>query len=181
MKPRDGGKHYALRSKAGRKRISSLPDQAKLALQMQAAILEISGQGGGITDLLRPKTNAEAVRLNRLAATYEVVSLPIRSGTPNDPPERVKARNTVAGDELIAQLAAEFGRSVGTTARPHEISVQNFVNWLFKNVAAKGCTLGILAAHGRTLLDETDKDNVTLRHSQAWWIDQIGLRRKKLR
>ena len=159
----------------------SLPDQAKLALQMQAEILEISGQGGGITDLLRPKTNAEAVRLDRLAATYDVVSVPVRAGAPNAPPARVEVRSKVAHDDLIAQLGVEFSRSVGTTPGPQQTSVQNFVNWLFKDVAAKGPALKILAANGRELLDETDKNHITLNRSTAWWIDQIGLRRKKLR
>ena len=177
----DKDKHYALRSQRGKKRISSLPDQAKLALQMQAAILEISGQGGGITGLLKPKTNAEAGRLIKMAATYDVVSVPIRSGTPRDPPVRAKARSKVADDDLIAQLAAEFGRFVGPSPGPRQTSVQDFVNWLFNSVAAKGPAFSILATGDRELLDETDENNVVLSRGRGWWIDQIGLRRKKLR
>lgn len=177
----DKGKHYALRGQRGKKRISSLPDQAKLALQMQAAILEISGHGGGITDLLRPKTNAEAIRLNRLAATYDVVSVPIRSGTPSDPPDRVKARRKVADDDLIAQLVTEFDRFVSPSPGPRQTSVQNFVDWLFNSVAAKGPAFRILATGDRELLDETDANHVTPNRNRGWWIDQIGLRRKKLR
>ena len=181
MKPGDRDKHFVLRGKRGQRRIASLPDQAELALQMEAAILEIFGQGGGIAGLLKPKTNAEAVRLNRIAATYDVVSVPLRSGAPNEPPARAALRRKVAADDLIAQLGVEFSRSVGATPGPQQLSVENFVNWLFKDVAAKGPALKLLAANGRALLDETDENNVVLSRGRGWWIDQIGLRRKKLR
>lgn len=181
MKPNEENKHYALQSKSKTKRLTSLPDQAKLALQMKAANLEDSGNGGGIAETLLPKTKAERIRLNRIAETNDVVLVRSRSGTSENPPDRVGVRSKVADDDLMAQLAVEFGRSVGMNPRPQQGSIQNFVNWLSADVAAKGPAYTILVTSSRELIDETDEAHITLRRGQGWWIDQITLRRKKLR
>jgi hypothetical protein len=181
MKSGDMDKHFALRSKHGKKRIASLPDQGELALQIKAAILEILGQRGGIADTFLPKTETERTRLNRIAENYDLVLVPSRSGTSKNLPERDVVRKNLVNDDLIARLAVEFSRSIGETPGPQQVSVKNFVNWIFADVAAKGKALRILTANGRELVDDTDESQITLNRGPEWWRDQIGLRRKKLR
>ena len=62
-------------------RVASGADVHKRALAMQANLLQVRGQGGGIVPLLLPKNTKEAQRLNRDLNAYDVELVRQREST----------------------------------------------------------------------------------------------------
>ena len=86
--------------KRGRK-VASGTDVHKRALAMEATLLEVRGQGGGIASLLHPKTLKESKRLIRDLKSYDVHLVKLRT-----PYRFSAARDQLRSGEFLWQLIA---------------------------------------------------------------------------
>jgi hypothetical protein len=160
-------KHYVLQSKATGKQ-ASRADQAMLANKLKAREISTAGQGGGIADLLLPRTPKEKAALQKVEKLYDVVQVTKRAGG-----ERAQAREEVEKEHfLIVALAELYSKSGGHGQHQRE-TVKNLTEWIcgeLKNYRTEVCKL--IFRHSPALADRQTPD---------WWQKRIALRRKQLK
>lgn len=157
-------KHYVLRSRRTGK-IASRTGQLKLINRLQARQLTRSGRGGGIVELLLPKTAKETKALNDDDLTYEVAKVRKRTSG-----ERTKVRSVAESDEFILSLLKIYVQSAGHDERKLN-TVKVFVRWIcdeLQNHDSLVCRL--VCKHSPALADRQKPD---------WWERRIAVRRKR--
>jgi hypothetical protein len=160
-------KHYVLQSKATGKQ-ASRADQAMLANKLKAREISTAGQGGGIADLLLPRTPKEKAALQKVEKLYDVVQVTKRAGG-----ERAQAREEVEKEHfLIVALAELYSKSGGHGQHQRE-TVKNLTEWIcgeLKNDRTEACKL--IYKHCPALAERQKPD---------WWERRIAARRKQLK
>ena len=160
-------KRYVLQSKASGKQ-ASRADQAALANRLKAKEISKAGYGGGISDLLLPRTPKEKATLQNVENLYDAVEVTMRAGG-----ERAEAREEVEKEHaLIVALAELYFRSARYT-RHQSVTIKSFTCWIcdeLLNHRTEACKL--IFKHSPALADRQNPD---------WWQKRIALRRKQLK
>lgn len=160
-------KHYVLQSKVTGKQ-ASRADQAALANKLKAKELSEAGYGGGVVDLLLPKTPEDEACLNQVAQLYDAVEVTKRANI-----ERAQARASVEKETSLMVALAELYLKSDRSSQPQSISVKSFTRWIcdeLKNHRTEACQL--IFKHSPALADRQNPD---------WWERRISLRRKQLK
>jgi hypothetical protein len=160
-------KHYALRNKVSGKH-ASRTDQATLANKIKAKEISDSGRGGGIVDLLAPKTVEEEDELKKVEQFYEVVEVSKRKAF-----ERAEVKKVVEEDNRFMVLLAESYLSSKRYSTHKSTSIKTFTRWIcdeLKDHNSQVCRL--VLKHYPALYERQKPD---------WWERRIAARRKQLK
>lgn len=159
--------HWVLLGPKGRQ--AGRKDQHLVALKIVALQLSASGEGGGIADLLTPKSTKELNGLKRLIDLgYSVKQVKPRSNLAKD------VREAVMSDKLIAQLAVRFELDKAEQIKHMQAVSRSFSEWICKNLTAAG-------QNDIKILIRNTHPELENRIKPGWWQDQIGERVKKLK
>ncbi len=157
-------KRYVLVGANGKQ--ASRRDQWRLALQMQAEKEAAAGRGGGLVDLLLPRTPQEAKELARARKKYRLKSVKRRSTR-----ERQSARDTVVlDDELMTKLVVLYIREKGHLASAY--TIEKFCRWVSMNLRNQHSQACRLLKNNQLALTE---------RRPSWWMKQIAERRKRFK
>jgi len=162
------GRHLVLKSKSTGK-VASRPDQAQKALQLEAKRLSGIRAGGGITNLLLPKTEEEIVKLEAIDQTYKVEVVKARKIKCSA--DRVRATDALMNDQLMAELAVLYGQTIEDPTQPRKISVKKFLEWLRREMLIKKSPAYLAIRRLAPILLDVEL-------SARWWGDAISARRK---
>ena len=160
-------KRYVLQSKATGKQ-ASRADQATLANKLKAIEISRAGHGGGITDLLLPKTSQEEATLQKVEKLYDAVEVTIRAGG-----ERAQVRAEVEKEHALIVALAELYFKSDRCKQCQSVTVKSLTEWIcgeLKNHQTEVCKL--IFRHSPALADRQTPD---------WWQKRIALRRKQLK
>ena len=164
------GKRLVLISKSSGK-IASRKDQAEKAIVLKAVQLSYGAQAGGIPAMLLPRSQKEQDEITSMGAIYDVSVVKTRPGKKSGTSDRKALREALKNDDLICQLAVQFGKYVGNKSLPHSTSKKAFIHWL--NVELKDKTSSIyqiVSKQAPVLLEVEPNDR--------WWADAFAERRK---
>jgi hypothetical protein len=157
-------KHYVLVGANDKQ--ASRRDQWRLALQMQAEKEAAAGRGGGLVDLLLPRTPQEAKELARARKKYRLKSVKRRS-----PRERKSARDLVVfDDELMDNLVLLYVRERGHLSSAQ--TLERFTDWICINLRN---------SHSEAVQLLKDSQLVLTERQPSWWRKQIAERRKRFK
>jgi hypothetical protein len=157
-------KHFVLKGPGGKQ--AGRLDQWYLALQFEAIKKTKAGFGGGIIDLLVPRTNKEWKTLAGLYSKGYFVKEVIAR-----PSIRSKVRDAVIDDTLMAQLANLFHDEKHNSPRAMSAPVREFSFWISKKIGERDPMVVQLLSRAQPELPN--------RMGTDWWRVQIRLRRKK--
>ena len=160
-------KHYALRNKVSGKH-ASRTDQATLANKIKAREISNFGRGGGIVDLLAPKTVEEEDELRKVEQFYEVVEVSKRKAF-----ERAEVKKAVEQENRLMVLLAERYLSSNKYATHKSISIKTFTRWICDELKDHNSQVCRLVLKHYPALSERQKPD--------WWERRIAARRKQIK
>ena len=153
---------------------SSARDQLNLAAILLAVQLEATGEGGGISSLLIPKTPAAKSKISSVAAIYRPQYVKSRNGKDPKLKKNVRAqlRDYINDDNLVCCLALLFEKSNrSSTSTAHQFSVKAFKRWFDKQITIAGSPIKALLRQRAPLLLESPRGLI-------WWRLAISARKK---
>jgi len=128
--------------------------------------------GGGIAELLLPKSPQGHDELTQIGETYVVCRVKNRPGHKSGQSDRKALKVALSDDELFAILVVNYGKYIGNKPDPQRVSAKAFTGWLkreLKNPASRAYKA--IRALAPVLLE--------LKRGDRWWESAIAERRKR--
>ena len=164
------GKRLVLISKSSGK-IASRKDQAEKAIVLKAVQLSYGAQAGGIPAMLLPRSQKEQDEITSMGAIYDVSVVKTRPGKKSGTSDRKALREALKNDDLICQLAVQFGKYVGNKSLPHSTSKKAFIHWFNVELKDKKSSIFHIVSKQAPVLLEVEPND-------RWWADAFAERRK---
>jgi hypothetical protein len=164
--------HWVLKHRSSGK-LASRPNQAHLAIQLEALRLMDCGMGGGIVTLTLPTSAIEEAKLTGIKNTYRVERVKPRNGKAGGVQPWRNTRDAVTSSGLLLELAPIFARHVSRHPGPHQASVKAFTRWLTSSLTNNGSDAYQVANR----LVPSQLSGLCNR-TERWWADTITQGRK---